>query len=250
MTDGHVNLYKITKEEFDKIKNLKMSKIPKFENYLTKIVSNGNDLETMACYIKFLPDNKLLTTHNDGCVRIFDLNCDFSKVIEYKQDTPVNFCSFNDSKTLLACIGDSKDISIFDTRTKEIINKFQAHYDYGTVVRFKQGSDYIFASGNQDYTAKLWDYRNLKESITTLYGFFESIGDLQFHNNKLIYSENLDYVHIYDINNKTTQCLTYVGSLAGICVRDNGELLIGVVASEQGLGGIMIYDLIKSNIYN
>jgi hypothetical protein len=260
--DGSIKLYKVPKDEFKYVKELNIERIPKFENYLTQSISHGEGVYAMTCYVKFSDNGStLLTCHNDGFIRIFDLRESLKLTVEYNNEgTPVNHCSFNSSGGVLACIGDSVDIALFETRTNKRFKNFKAHYDYGSVVRFQPNSDYLFASGNQDFTAKIWDIRMLEShsdnttsmatSVKTLYGFFESIADLLYVEDQfLIYAESLDYVHIYNLKNDTTQTITFLGKLAGIqynTLRD--ELIIGSEESTEDidLGGIMIFDKIKN----
>jgi WD40 repeat protein len=268
-SDGTVNLYKITRDELEKLKNLKFNKTPNYENYLTKVISQGEASDILTNYVRFISDkgndsekNLLLTTNNDGHVRIFDLRNDMKQIKDFKGDAPINHCDFNFTGNVLACIGDSTNIELFDANTCNRINKFIAHYDYGTVVKFKPNDEYVCASGNQDFSAKIWDIRYLDKiskydssifkSTKNLFGHFDSIGDLLFINaNKifnedlLVYAENADYIHIYNMQSDSVQTLSYLGYFAGMAYNpNNSNLLVGV--EDYNLGGVLCYDGIKA----
>lgn len=258
-SDGSVKLFKVPYEEINRLKEYKNDIIPKFDLFLTKIISDGTNEEVFTNYVRFINNgNELVTTGNDGYIRIFDLNKNFNKKNEYKVNFPVNHCDMNFSENILGCIGDSRDVELLDTKSKMKINQFVAHNDYGVVLKFQPESDNIFATGNQDYSCKLWDLRKINyenqnnnstaNCVKTLCGHFDSIGDLSFVKNKfLIYCENTDYVHCYNIQNNTIQTLSYLGNFAGLAVNDrNQNFYIGT--EETSYSGILAYEKIRNNL--
>jgi WD40 repeat protein len=268
-SDGTVNLYKISRDELEKLKNLKYNKTPNYDNYLTKVISQGEASDILTNYVRFISDkgndcekSLLLTTNNDGHVRIFDLNNDMKQIKDFKGDAPINHCDFNCMGNVLACIGDSVNVEIFDANTCHKVNKYVAHYDYGTVIKFKPNNEYVYASGNQDFSAKIWDFRyltqsslhvsNLFKATKTLFGHFDSIGDLlfidankNFNEDLIVYAENADYLHIYNMKSESVQTLSYLGYFAGMAYNPhNSSIFIGV--EDYNLGGVLCYDSITA----
>src|SRR5690606_34833895 len=136
-----------------------------------------------------------------------DMNEDMKIIKQFKSEFPVNHCDFNKNEDILACVGDSTFVELYDTRTCNLITQFNSHYDYGVALKFQPGSENIFATGNQDFSCKLCDVRKLNQDkskmftpIKFLSGYFENIGDLCFTKNSkepfLMFAENADYLHI------------------------------------------------------
>jgi WD40 repeat protein len=251
--EGSVSLFKISQDEIDRIKEFKSDVVPKFNNYLTKTISFGNSEEILTNYVKFLQKDQnpaglemLLTTNNDGCVRLFDLNNNLNKVMEFKGSAAINHCSFNDRCSQLACIGDSQNIEIFDYKSFQKIENFRGHNDFGTVIKWKPGSDYVFATGNQDFSCKLWDMRKLMQPLKYLHGYFDSVGDLLFIGEEyLVYGENTDYLHIYNMKTDTVQTMNYLGQFAGLAYNKKVDELYLAVEDSQS-SQILTYNKIQN----
>jgi WD40 repeat protein len=265
--DGSVNLYTISRFELDRVKEYKTNITPKFENFLSKSISQGNSADILTNYVKFLKEGEqiyLLTTGNDGLIQIFDLDNDMKIKSQIKCEYAINNCNFNDSGNILGCVGDSVYVDLLDMRLKEKVNQFRSHYDYGIVLKFQPGNEHVFATGNQDYSCKIWDMRNLSSNFNSdkiekpvkfLSGYFESIGDLLFTTNNstkdqfLIFAENADYLHVYNLKYDRIQTLNYLGEFNGLAYDDNlSQIYLGYQDQKQG---ILVYDQIKPNIdYN
>jgi WD40 repeat protein len=263
--DGSVNLYYVSSSELNRVKEYKSNVVPKFDNYLSKVISQGNTDEILTNYVKFLKnhnkENLLLTTGNDGYVRIFDLQKNMNIVNEIKADHPVNNCDISNDGNILTCVGDSTNVEIFDLRTSKTCLKFNSHYDYGVVIKYLPENDYIFATGNQDFSCKIWDIRKIQvignnlnkmcSPVNHLSGYFESIGDLCFTKNKnfLIFAENADYLHIYNIKYQKIQTMTYISSFSGLAY-DNDKERIYIGIEDDVTAGIICYDIINNNTLN
>jgi len=259
--DGSVGLYKISGNEMRRVKDYKNNVVPKFDNFLSKVISFGDEVEVFTNYVKFLNKNGdiyLLTTSNDGNIRIFDLNDEMKLLNIYKNDSAVNNCDFNSTGDILGVVGDTQYVDIFDTKSNKKIKNFKAHYDYGIVLKFRPDSSNLFATGAQDFNCNIWDIRKIEEqdkkgkSVKTLCGFFDSIGDLLFTNDKkdnfLIFAENANYLHVYNLEHDTIQTLSYFGSLCGLAYdNDLSQIYLGY---EENKPGILVYDMIKPRLEN
>ena len=237
-------LYEINNDDFIKKRNYKNNSFtPKNKKLLTLTDSYSDDYIN---YIKFLPDNKLLRTGNDCFLKIYDLNKNNEIIYELLNDSPINHCDINFNKNLIISVGDSINVELFDLKTKKNIIKLIEHYDYGIVCKFNPYNDNYFASGNQDCSCKIWDIRNLNNSVETLFGKYESIGDLIWmKNNKIAFIENAFYGHIYDTKKKCIQYFEYFGLFNGIEYDEIKNIFY--IAIQNVNGNIICYEKIKGN---
>lgn len=237
-------LYEINNDDFIKKRNYKNNTFkPKNKKLLTLTDIYS---EEYINYIKFLPNNKLLRTGNDCFLKIYDLNKNNEIIYELLNDSPINHCDINFNKNLIISVGDSINVELFDLKTKKNIIKLIEHYDYGIVCKFNPYNDNYFASGNQDCSCKIWDIRNLNNSVETLFGKYESIGDLIWmKNNKIAFIENAFYGHIYDTKKKCIQDFEYFGLFNGIEYDEIKNIFY--IAIQNVNGNIICYEKIKGN---
>ena len=262
--DGSLNLYNVSNSEMKRVKRYKTDIMPKFENYLTKVIAEGNTSDLLTCHVRFINKNNnsyLLTTCNDGCVKLFDMNEGMNLMQVFKSNFPVNHCDFNSKEDILGCVGDSKFVELYDVKTSKMNIRFTAHNDFGTSLKFKPESDYIFATANQDYSCKIWDVRKLNQDkdkmftpVKFLSGYFENVGDLFFTKNSkeqfLFFAENADYLHIYNMKHDTIQTTRYLGYYCGMAYEEWTErIYLGIEGGDQ-FSGIMCYDKVCSNNFN
>ena len=237
-------LYEINNDDFIKKRNYKNNTFkPKNKKLLTLTDIYS---EEYINYIKFLPNNKLLRTGNDCFLKTYDLNKNNEIIYELLNDSPINHCDINFNKNLIISVGDSINVELFDLKTKKNIIKLIEHYDYGIVCKFNPYNDNYFASGNQDCSCKIWDIRNLNNSVETLFGKYESIGDLIWmKNNKIAFIENAFYGHIYDTKKKCIQDFEYFGLFNGIEYDEIKNIFY--IAIQNVNGNIICYEKIKGN---
>jgi WD40 repeat protein len=187
---------------------------------------------------------RLYTCCNDGKVRIHDLNDNkLPEIMSFDAITAVNHLAH--SEDLLAVVGDFKEVQLFDIRSAENVVNLHGHSDFGFACQFKPGQEYILATGNQDYSCKLWDIRlqSSNECFKTLYGYFDSIGELKFEGEFLVFTENMDFLHVYNMGNNSIQTLSYFGHSIGFtCKYDS--IYLGIY--EYSNYGIMIFDKIRN----
>jgi len=193
--------------------------------------------------------NILLTGSNDKKIRFLDLNKDFQVSHQIETKDAVNHCAINNN--LLTSVGDYKEIDLHDKREAKKIGELTGHDDFNFVIKFQPGSDYIIASGGQDQTCRLWDLRKSIDggnaNFKSLYGNMEAIGDLMFVNDFVIYAENIDTTHIYNLKTERQQSLWYFGRTSGIAYNEkNKNIYVGV--NEYDHSGIMVYDQINAMI--
>ncbi|GAB2225594.1 hypothetical protein Droror1_Dr00006391 [Drosera rotundifolia] len=93
----------------------------------------------------------------------------------------------------------------------------------GLVVDAQSGkypNSQILATGNQNMTCRLWDMRNMTESLAILKGRMGAIRDIKFTSNGhfMAMAEPADFIHIFHVNagNKREQEIDLFGEIAGI----------------------------------
>ena len=264
--DGFVDVFTVKKNDFMQCLEMRDSNItPNFnkdlsitasEILLNDISFNRNDEENgdlFINYIKYIDQNKLITTSNDSHFKIIDIEKNVTEQ-KYKNDFPINHCDLNDNKNVLLCIGDSETINLVDLKSNKIINSLNEHFDYGIVIKFNPYNNIYFASGNQDFGCKIWDIRMLdKGSVSTSWGLCDNIGDLDWiDSDSLCYMENSFFSHIFNFKTNKIQDLSFFKIGNGI-VHDkiNNDIYLNTYkVNEDNPCGILCYETLKNKIYN
>ena len=67
---------------------------------------------------------------------------------------------------MFASVGDDRKMNIWDTRGNKLVRTVNdAHDDDVNAVDFNPFNEYLLATGGKDRVCKLWDLRNLSQSI-------------------------------------------------------------------------------------
>jgi len=281
-SDGSIRILRIKYEELRNIRNnfVKLKNnlflnnkgnVKQSDLVCSEVITVGSSSEEILTnYVKFFANGKyLLTTSNDCYIRIYSLEEKLVLLKSFKFNCAVNHCDFNfsmnrerecfnanSSANLLGAIGDSNFVELFDFHNQKTVSKFKAHYDNGTVLRFIEGREHAFATGNQDLTCKIWDLRKIKnffyegidaaEATKTLFANMDNIGDIAVVNRDcIVYCENFDFFNVYNIKNDTVQTVSYVGHFAGIVYQKEHDK-IHIAVKESNLNGILTYAGIKN----
>ncbi|KAH9804557.1 WD REPEATS REGION domain-containing protein [Citrus sinensis] len=90
-----------------------------------------------------------------------------------------------------------------------------------------------FATGNQDKTCRIWDLRNLSESVAVLKGNLGAIRSIRYTSDGryMATAEPADFVHVYDVKSgyEKEQEIDFFGEISGISFSpDTESLFIGV----------------------
>lgn len=156
---------------FEKLKKL-VSEVFYKEDFLVSELPEQNQLVN---YVKFSEDGKFIyTSCNDGHMKIFDFENGMKLMTSYKSKNCVNHFSFNESRNIIAAVGDYEEVHLIDPKSHKTIAYLQGHYDFGFVARFKPSSDFILATGNQDYAAKIWDLRRIADEMESKKDFMKT----------------------------------------------------------------------------
>lgn len=255
--DGEIILVKIKQEDY-KSKALINEKSRNIFNYqskftsIRKVIAPSPDKNEIINHVKLEDKGKrLIIAANDCKIRIFDLSNGFVLTQEFTSVSATNHCSFSYDRSILVGYGDYEKIEVFDGKTTSKVAEIGGHFDFGFVVKFANNSNHLIASGNQDQSCKLWDLRksigsSVKDSsLNTLFGKLEAIGELSFSsdNKFLVFVENLDFLHIYDIKNDTFQETSYFGSTCGLAINPVNNNIYAAIA-DSSYHGIIEYDRI------
>ncbi|CAI8597495.1 unnamed protein product [Vicia faba] len=204
--------------------------------FCSKITTDDNAI-TNAVDVFRNPSGSLrvIAANNDSQIRVFDSE-NFASLGCFKYDWSVNNASVSPDGKLLAVLGDSTEGLIADANTGKITGNLKGHLDYSFSSAWHPNGQ-ILATGNQDRTCRLWDIRNLSQSLAVLKGRIGAIRGLRFTSDGrfLAMAEPADFVHIFDSQSGYThsQEIDIFGEIAGISFSPDTEALFVGVADRM-----------------
>ncbi|KAL6567592.1 hypothetical protein OROGR_001260 [Orobanche gracilis] len=189
-------------------------------------------------------------SNNDCGVRDFDMER-FQLVKHFSYPWPVNHTSLSPDSKVLVIVGDNPDGMLVDSQTGKIVAHLQGHLDFSFASAWHPNSR-IFATGNQDKTCRVWDARNLSESVAVLKGNLGAIRSIRFSADGqfMAIAEPADFVHVYDVKNDydREQEVDFFGEISGVSFSpDTDSLFIGVW--DRTYGSLLQYNRCRSNSY-
>ncbi|KAH9804555.1 WD REPEATS REGION domain-containing protein [Citrus sinensis] len=109
-----------------------------------------------------------------------------------------------------------------------------------------------FATGNQDKTCRIWDLRNLSESVAVLKGNLGAIRSIRYTSDGryMATAEPADFVHVYDVKSgyEKEQEIDFFGEISGISFSpDTESLFIGVW--DRTYGSLLEYGRCRNYSY-
>lgn len=202
-------------------------------------ITNGENAITNAVDIYRSPNGstRVMAANNDSHVRIFDIE-KFTLLGCLSFPWSVNNTSVSPDGKLLAILGDSVDCLIADAVSGKTIGTLKGHLDYSFTSAWHPDGR-ILATGNQDTTCRLWDVRNLSESLAVLKGRMGAIRSIKFTTDGrfMAMAEPADFIHIYDTQTDYSmrQEIDLFGEIAGISFSPDTEaLFVGVADRTYG----------------
>ncbi|KAE9617971.1 putative microtubule-severing ATPase transcription factor WD40-like family [Lupinus albus] len=206
--------------------------------FCSKITTDDNAI-TNAVDICRDPSGSLrvITANNDSQVRVFDAE-KFTSLGCFKYDWSVNNTSVSPDGNLLAVLGDSTECLIADASTGKVTGTLKGHLDYSFASAWHPNGQ-LLATGNQDTTCRLWDIRNLSQSVAVLKGRMGAIRGLRFTSDGrfLAMAEPADFVHIFDSRSGYLQGqeIDLFGEIAGVSFSPDTEaLFVGIADRVYG----------------
>ncbi|KAG7587457.1 WD40 repeat [Arabidopsis thaliana x Arabidopsis arenosa] len=219
--------------------------------FCTKLTSAENDI-TNSVDIYNAPSGSLrvMTANNDCTVRLFDAS-NFALLNSFAFDWSVNNISTSPDGKLVAVLGDSPECLLADTGSGKVIHGLKGHLDYSFSSAWHPNGQ-ILATGNQDTTCRLWDVRNLSQSLKVLKGNMGAIRALRFTSDGrfLAMAEPADFVHLFDTEAGYSHCqeIDLFGEIAGISFSPDTEgLFVGV--ADRTYGSLLEFNRKRNHSY-
>ncbi|AEE36064.1 unnamed protein product [Arabidopsis thaliana] len=219
--------------------------------FCTKLTSADNDI-TNSVDIYNAPSGSLrvMTANNDCTVRLFDAT-NFALLNRFAFHWSVNNISTSPDGKLVAVLGDSPECLLADTGSGKVIHGLEGHLDYSFSSAWHPNGQ-ILATGNQDTTCRLWDVRNLSQSLKVLKGNMGAIRALRFTSDGrfLAMAEPADFVHLFDTEAGYSQCqeIDLFGEIAGISFSPDTEALFVGVA-DRTYGSLLEFNRKRNHSY-
>lgn len=220
-------------------------------SFSTKLTTEENDI-TNAVDIFNCPSGsrRVITANNDAQVRIFDI-ANFVCLNRFSFPWSVNNTSVSPDGKLMAVLGDSSECLVADSQSGKVVGTLHGHLDYSFSSAWHPDGC-LLATGNQDMTCRLWDVRNMSQSLEVLKGRMGAIRVLKFTSDGrfLAMAEPADFVHIFDIKSgyEKVQEIDLFGEIAGISFSPDTEALFVGVA-DRTYGSVLEFNRRSHNPY-
>ncbi|KZV56326.1 hypothetical protein F511_00323 [Dorcoceras hygrometricum] len=172
-----------------------------------------------------------IASSNDCGVRDFDMET-FQLSKHFRFPWPVNHTSLSPDGKLLIIVGDDPVGILVDSRSGKAIASLHGHLDHSFASMWRPDG-VTFSTGNQDKTCRIWDIRNLANSVTVLKGNLGAIRSIRYTSDGrfMAMAEPADFVHVFDVDSgyEKEQEVDFFGEISGISFSpDTESLFVGV----------------------
>ncbi|XP_061968947.1 uncharacterized WD repeat-containing protein C2A9.03-like isoform X3 [Populus nigra] len=219
--------------------------------FCTKITTGENAItNAVDVYHNHNGSMRIMVANNDAQVRVFDAET-FASLNTFSFNWSVNNTSVSPDGKLLAVLGDSAECLIADATSGKVTGSLKGHLDYSFASAWHPNGQ-ILATGNQDTTCRLWDIRNLTQSLAVLKGNMGAIRGLKFSSDGrfLAMAEPADFVHVFDTQSDYVKCqeIDIFGEIAGISFSPDTEALFVGIA-DRTYGSLLEFNRRHCNFY-
>ncbi|WVZ94945.1 hypothetical protein U9M48_040771 [Paspalum notatum var. saurae] len=192
----------------------------------------------------------IIASSNDCGVREYDMES-YRLYKHFRFDWAVNHTSLSPDGKLAIIVGDDTDALLVDANSGKTIHSMKGHLDYSFASAWNPDGR-TFATGNQDKTCRIWDARNLSQSVHVLRGNIGAIRSIRFTSDGqfLSMAEAADFVHIFDIKSdyNKRQELDFFGEVSGMSFSpDTDTLYIGI--SDRTFGSLLQFGRLYNYSY-
>ncbi|KAL2232015.1 uncharacterized WD repeat-containing protein C2A9.03-like isoform X3 [Sesamum indicum] len=211
--------------------------------FCTKLATHENAITNSVDIYNPSGSIRVIAANNDAQVRIFDAE-NFACLSHFAFPWSVNNTSLSPDGKFLAVLGDSAECLIADPQSGKVCSSLKGHLDYSFASAWHPDGQ-ILATGNQDTTCRLWDIRNLSESLAVLKGRMGAIRAIKFTSDGrfMAMAEPADFIHVFDTQSDyaTGQEIDLFGEIAGISFSPDSEaLFVGV--SDRTYGSLLEFN--------
>ncbi|KAG6784259.1 hypothetical protein POTOM_009947 [Populus tomentosa] len=219
--------------------------------FCTKITTGENAItNAVDVYHNHNGAMRIMVANNDAQVRVFDAET-FASLNTFSFNWSVNNTSVSPDGKLLAVLGDSAECLIADANSGKVTGSLKGHLDYSFASAWHPNGQ-VLATGNQDTTCRLWDIRNLTQSLAVLKGNMGAIRGLKFTSDGrfLAMAEPADFVHVFDTQSDYVKCqeIDIFGEIAGISFSPDTEALFVGIA-DRTYGSLLEFNRRHCNLY-
>ncbi|XP_047979954.1 uncharacterized WD repeat-containing protein C2A9.03-like isoform X2 [Salvia hispanica] len=212
--------------------------------FCTKVATDENAItNSVDVYNNPSGAMRVITANNDAQVRVLD-GGNFKCLNRFTFPWSVNNISASPDGKLLAVLGDSPECLLADAQSGKVVSNLKGHLDYSFASAWHPDGN-ILATGNQDTTCRLWDVRNLSESVQVLKGRMGAIRAIRFTSDGrfMAMAEPADFVHVFDTKSDYAagQEIDLFGEIAGISFSPDADaLFVGV--SDRTYGSLLEFN--------
>ncbi|KAK9456388.1 WD40-repeat-containing domain protein [Dipodascopsis uninucleata] len=217
--------------------------VPSAEGVMT---SDVNSITNHADIIRTNGALRAVFSCNDCMVRTLDLTT--NRIISaHKYPLAINCTATSPDSKIRLVVGDTPETVVVDASSGKLISTLTGHRDYSFACAWSNDG-YTFATGNQDMTCRVYDYRNTTRPLHIIGAQLGAIRSLRFDDSGkyMLMAEPVDFVHAINTRDFSRgQIIDFWGDIAGIGFSpynafDDSSLWIGVC--DKIVGGLMQFD--------
>ncbi|KAK9431072.1 WD40-repeat-containing domain protein [Lipomyces doorenjongii] len=186
---------------------------------------------------------------NDGMVRTLDLELN-KMIAEHQYPWAINCTATSPNGKMRIVVGDAPETMLVDTTNGEIMSMISGHKDYSFACAWSNDG-YTLATGNQDMTCRVYDFRKFRDPIHILGAQLGAVRSIRFDDSGkyMAMAEPVDYVHVMSTRDFSRgQIIDFWGEISGVGFAPyssftDDSLWIG--NSDKLVGGIMHFERSK-----